>query len=145
MAAALLTALFAPGAAADTSQAPTLDCTLGFEGLRAMAQALPGAQTGQWNGFDIVGATAPEPDTWRIEIAFTSPGHAAHPAVMLRTLRKQVTGVWTAQSKGCGYGDRGQFTALMADMKAGDTEMTNESREAVEREKQGQSPLAPPH
>ena len=139
----LVGALVASAAAAETAAPPTLDCALGFEGLRAMVHGLPGAQVGRWQDFDVVGIAAPEPDTWRVEIAFTSPGHEAHPAVVARTLRKQVTGVWTADSKGCGYGSKGAFTALMADMKAGDTELTNESRAEVERRTQGQSPLAP--
>jgi hypothetical protein len=130
-------------AAAQTATPPTIDCTLGFDGIKAQAQALPGAQSGRWQDFDIVGQSASEPDTWRVEFAFTTPGHGAHPAALLRTLRKQVTGVWTAQSKGCGYGDTSAFAALMADMKAGDTKLTNESRDEVERGKQGQSPLAP--
>jgi hypothetical protein len=142
VAALLIGAFVAPAAAAvEPPVAPTLDCALGFDGLRSMAQTLPGAQAGQWQGFDVVGVALP--DTWKVEMAFTAPGHAAHPAVILRTLRKQVTGVWTADSKGCGYGDRTAFVALMADMKAGDTKLTNESRAEVEREKQGQSPLAP--
>ena len=53
-------------------------------------------------------------------------------------------GVWTSQSKGCGYGDRVQFEAAMADMKSADTALTNASRDEVERKKQDQSPLATP-
>jgi hypothetical protein len=137
----LIGALAPSAAAAQTATPPTLDCGLGFDGLRAMAQTLPGAQAGQWRGFDVVGIA--QPDTWKVEMAFTTPGHAAHPAVILRTLRKQVTDVWTADSKGCGYGDRSQFAILMADMKSGDTELTNASRHEVERKKQDQSPLSP--
>jgi hypothetical protein len=138
----LLIGIFAPSlAAAQTAGAPTLDCTLGFQSLRAATQTLVGAAWQQAGGYDI--ATLAEPDTWRAQISFTQPGHPAHPAVTLRTSRKQVTGVWTADSKGCGYGNQGAFTVLMADMKSGDTELTNASRVAVERGKQNQSPLAP--
>lgn len=133
--------LHVSGAAAQDTRPPTLDCTLGFEGLRAMAYALPGAQHGQEGGLEAVTLSAP--DTWSVHIAFTAPGHPAHPAATLRTLRKQVTGVWTADSKGCGYGDSSAFSALMADMKAGDTQLTNASRADAERRKQEQSPLGP--
>jgi hypothetical protein len=144
--AALLIGAMAPAAMAapPADQAPVLNCSRGFDALKAQAQSFPGAKTGRWREFDVVGVSSVEPDTWRVEFAFTAPGHAAHPAVLLRTLRKQVTGVWTAQSMGCGYGNPSAFSALMADMKAGDTELTNESRDKVEREKQNQSPLAAP-
>jgi hypothetical protein len=127
--------------AGQTSQPPTLDCALGFAGLRSQVFALPGIQQAQENGFDVV--TLSEPDAWRVQIAFTQAGHPAHPATMIRTFRKQVTGVWTAESKGCGFGNPGQFAALMADMKSEDTRLTNASRAEVERQKQEQSPLAP--
>jgi hypothetical protein len=80
---------------------------------------------------------------WRVEIIFTAPGEPAHPAVILRKFLKQVTGVWTAQSKACGFGDQAQFAELMADMKSEDTKLTNASRTEVERQKREQSPLAP--
>lgn len=135
-------ALAAPIAAAGGDPAPpTIDCTLGFGGLRTSAESLAGVQWTQAGGYDI--ATLSVPEVWRVEIAFTTPGHPAHPAVTLRTRRKQVTEVWTADSKGCGYGDQGQFAILMADMKSGDTELTNASRYDVEQKKRGQSPLAP--
>jgi hypothetical protein len=61
----------------------------------------------------------------------------------MRTFRKQVTGVWTAQSKVCGYGNADQLMALMAEMKSGDKKLTDASRDEVERAKQSRSPLAP--
>lgn len=138
----LAAGMLAPAAAAAQSAGPpTIDCALGYDGLRAAAQSLAGAEWGQEGGYDIV--TLAEPDTWRVQIAFTAPGHPAHPAVTLRTFRKQVTEVWTADSKGCGYGDQGQFAILMADMKSGDTELTNASRHEVERRKEGKPLLAP--
>ena len=137
----LVGALISSGAAAQSGSPPTLDCAVGFEGARAAVQSLPGAAWTQQSGYDIAELSAP--DEWKVQFAFTPPSHPAHPAVTLRTFRKQVTGVWTAQSKGCGYGDRSQFAILMADMKSGDTELTNASRHEVERTKQGQSPLAP--
>lgn len=137
----LVGALIPAAVSAQEVRPPVLDCTLGFEGLRAEAHALTGAQAGEELGFEVVAISAPE--TWSAKIAFTSPGHPAHPAVTLRTLRKQATDVWTADSKGCGYGDQGQFVALMADMKSGDTEITIASRDRVERQKQEQSPLSP--
>lgn len=133
----------APAAAfAQAPAAPDLDCSAGFGGLRSSAAALPGATTGNDGRFDIV--TVLEPDAWKVDFAFTAPGQAAHPAVTLRTFRKQVTGVWTAQSKGCSFGDARQFAALMADMKERDTELTNASRAEVERKKQEASPLGTP-
>jgi hypothetical protein len=128
-------------AVAQSANPPTLDCSLGFPGLQAAARALPSAQTGEEGGFDVVRLSVP--DAWRVEYAFTTSWHPAYPAVTLRTFLKQVTGVWTAQSKGCGYGDQGQFTALMADMKSGDKKLTDASRAEVERGKQSLSPLAP--
>ena len=64
-------------------------------------------------------------------------------ACVCKTLRKQVTGVWTSESKGCGYGSRDQFTALMADMKSEDIELTSVSRAEVERRQRELSPLSP--
>ncbi len=140
--AALLIGVIAPtGAAAEAPAPPTIDCALGFGGLHAMAEWLPGVQWTQEGGYDI--ATLFAPDTWTAQISFTAPGHPAHPAVTLRIRRKQVTEVWTADSKGCGYGDKGQFALLMADMKSGDTELTTASRLEVERRKQSQPALAP--
>ena len=46
---------------------------------------------------------------------------------------------------GCGYGDQGQFAALVELMKAGDKALTDASRAEVERQKASRSPLAPPH
>ncbi len=118
---------------------PDLDCSRGFEALRQAALSMPGANTGSDGRFDQVAAG--EPDVWTVEFAFTAPGQPEHPAITLRTFRKQVTGVWTAQSKGCGYGDQAAFASLMSGMKARDSELTNASRQDVERQKQQQSPL----
>ena len=104
--------------------------------------ALPGATAAKRGDFDVVSLT--EPETWIVEVAFTAPGTPAHPAVMMRTQRKQVTGVWTSQSKGCGFGKPAEFEAAMAEMKAGDTALTNASRAAVEKQKQNQGPLGAP-
>jgi len=144
----VIAVIIAPAAAvAEGPAAPTIDCELGYEGLRAAVRWLPGITLGDdGRGNDGRGnavATASEPERWRVIIKFTLPGDLAHPAVTLRTLRKQVTGVWTSESKACGYGDRSQFAALMADMKSEDIELTNVSRAEVERKKQEQSPLAP--
>jgi hypothetical protein len=137
-----LAGVIAPAAAvAQSTNPPTLDCSLGFPALQATALSLPGAERGEDGGFETVKLSPP--DTWRVEYAFTTSWHPAYPAVTLRTFYKQVTGVWTAQSKGCGYGDQGQFTALMADMKSGDKKLTDASRAEVERGKQSLSPLAP--
>jgi hypothetical protein len=140
--AALLIGAVAPiGAAAQDAVAPTIDCVLGYEGLRAQVHALQGAVLVQGLGGDV--ATLEEPDRWHVTFRFTAPGEPAHPAVTLRTLRKQVTGVWTSESKGCGYGSRDQFTALMADMKSEDIELTSVSRAEVERRQRELSPLSP--
>lgn len=120
---------------------PVLDCELGYEGLRFYAQSLPGAETGNEDGFDFV--TVSEPQRWIARIFITTAEHPAHPAVTERTQRKQVTDVWTADSKGCGYGNSDQFAQLMSDMKAGDTALTNASRAEVEERKRKTSPLAP--
>lgn len=136
---ALLGALALPAAAA--ANPPNLDCTLGFEPLRLYAQSLPGAQTGHEGGFDVVMVS--EPDTWTAQIFITTPEHMAHPAIVQRTRRKQVTDVWTADSKGCGYGNSDQFVILMNDMKSGDTELTNASRIEVEERKRSKPLLAP--
>jgi len=128
-----------PASATAQGGPPDLDCSLGFAKLRQSAAALPGAHQGNDGRFDQIAVG--EPDVWTVEFAFTAPGQAPHPAVMLRTFRKQVTGVWTAQSKGCGYGDQAAFAGLMSEMKARDSELTNASRQDVERRKQEQSPL----
>lgn len=137
-----LSALLPGAALAQAPAPPDLDCSAGFDGLRSAASALPGAQTGNDGRFDLVKQL--EPDVWKVEFAFTAPGQAAHPAVTLRTFRKQVTGVWTAQSKGCSFGDDRQFSALMADMKQRDSELTNASRAEVEAKKKEASPLGTP-
>lgn len=136
---ALAGAFLLPAAA--LADPPNLDCDLGFEPLRFYAQSLPGAVTGHDGGFDTV--TVSEPGTWSAHIYITTPEHAAHPAIVQRTRRKQVTEVWTADSKGCGFGRSDQFTILMNDMKSGDTELTNASRVEVEERKKSASPLGP--
>jgi hypothetical protein len=136
----LFGALAAPAAAAGDAPAPPgLECAAGFEGVRATVEMLAGMEWRQEGGYDI--ATFAVPHEWRVTFAFTMPGHPAHPAVTLRTQRRQVTDVWTSDSKGCGWGDGRQFTILMEDMKSGDTELTNASRLEAERRKAGQSPL----
>jgi len=127
--------------AQEVTPPPKIECERGFEGLRADAKALAGAEAAESQGFEVIRVAQPE--LWRAEISFTTSWHPAHPAVTLRTLRKQVTGVWTADSKVCGYGDQAQFSALVADMKAGDKALTDASRETAEREKAQRSPLAP--
>lgn len=117
---------------------PDLDCSLGFEALHNWSSWLPGAQR---ESGDVI--TFANPDVWRVEIRFTRPGEAAHPAVTLRKFVKQVTGVWTAQSKACGYGDQIQYAALMTELKAEDTRLTNASRADVEQRKSERSPLSP--
>jgi len=140
--AALLIGVIIPAvAAAQATSPPTLNCVRGFDGLKATAQELPDAQWTEEDGYDI--ATLSAPERWIARIAFTRPGHPAHPAVTLRTRRKQVTEVWTADSKGCGYGDPSQFSLLMADMKSADAALTNASRIEVERQKADRPPLAP--
>lgn len=141
---ALALIAFGPGPAFATSAPPPdLDCSMGFEGLHKWAAWLPGAkQTNDTGGHEVF--TVSEPDIWRVEITFTAPGEPGHPAVILRKFLKQVTGVWTAQSKACGFGDKAQFSALMASMKAEDTRLTNASRADVERLKREQSPLGAP-
>ncbi|MBR2536026.1 MAG: hypothetical protein IKE66_08130 [Hyphomicrobium sp.] len=136
-------ALLMPAAAsADANPPPGLDCTQNYDAVRAYAAGLPGSTTVTGlPGYDTI--TVGLQDAWQADFLFTQPGHAAHPAVTLRTRRKQVTGVWTAESKGCGYGDQSQFVALMADMKAEDTRLTNASRADVEKLKQSRSPLEP--
>lgn len=131
-----------PAAAASVASPPTLDCSLGFEGLRAFIQSIGGVR---WNseGESEV-ATLEAPDAWRTQIAFTRALHPGHPSVTIRTFRKQVTGVWTADSKGCGYGDPARFAELMAAMKATDTQLTNASRADVERANADRSPLSTP-
>jgi hypothetical protein len=142
-AALLICGLFPAAATAQSGDAPTLDCSLGYTGLQTSMQALPGAKAERRGDFDAVTLSVPE--TWSIEVVFTAPGTPAHPAVMMRTRRMQVTGVWTSQSKGCGYGNGREFEAAMADMKAADTALTNASRDAVEQKKQNESPLGTPH
>jgi hypothetical protein len=137
-----LAGVIAP-AAAVAQTLPTLDCTVDFVSLQAVVQALPGAERGEEGGFATVKLA--EPDVWRVEYGFTTRWHPAYPAATLRTFRKQVTGVWTAESKSCGYGDQGQFAALVEQMKAGDKALTDASRADVERQRASQSPLAPPH
>lgn len=140
-----LGALMVPAAAVaqDAPAPPTIDCAVDFELLQLQIKALPGAQTAEDRGFEII--TVSQPDVWRAEIAFTTRWHPAYPAATIRTFRRQVTGVWTAESKSCGYGDQQQFAALVEQMKARDKELTDASRAEVERQRQSTSPLAPPH
>lgn len=141
--AAWLAGVMVPAAAlAQDVRPPTIDCATGFDGLKTTAMALPGAEVGQADGFDTI--VAAHPEKWRVEYFFTTGWHPAHPAVVLRTLRKQVTGVWTAESKACGYGNQAQFSTLVDDMKRGDKELTDASRAEVARKKKERSPLAPP-
>ena len=122
--------------------APDLDCSMGFDGLHKWAAWLPGAQPVNTGGQEIF--TVSEPDVWRVEITFSEQGQPAHPAVVLRKFVKQVTGIWTAQSKVCGYGNKEQFAALMAAMKAEDSRLTNASRAEAEQKNKELSPLGAP-
>jgi hypothetical protein len=141
-AAAVAQAAMAQGQTAPENGPPTIECTVGFEGLKTAALALPGAQASQESGFDKV--TQMMPEAWRVEIFVTTRWHPAYPAVAIRTLRKQVTGVWTADSKACGYGDQAQFASLVDDMKTSDKALTDASRAEVARRKAAKSPLAVP-
>ncbi|HEY8194683.1 MAG TPA: hypothetical protein VIF13_06515 [Hyphomicrobium sp.] len=125
-----------------TPAPPELDCSKSLEALRSWSAWLPGAERTTRDGRDIITVSAP--DVWRVEITFTTPGEPAHPAVILRKFLKQVTGVWTAQSKACGYGDQTQFAELLANMKATDKALTDASRAEVDRKKQELSPLGAP-
>jgi hypothetical protein len=137
-----LAGVIAP-AAAVAQTLPTLDCAVDFVSLQAVVQALPGGERGEDGGFVTVKLA--DPEIWRVEYAFTTRWHPAYPAATMRTFRKQVTGVWTAESKSCGYGDQAQFAALVEQMKAGDKALTDASRAEVEGLKASRSPLAPPH
>lgn len=99
--------------------------------LRAAVLALPGAVVVSADGNESV--LIEQPDVWKSEITVLPVGHPAHPAITLRTQIKQVTGVWTSQSKGCGFGDAAAFEQLMRDMKARDSELTKQSRDAADK------------
>jgi hypothetical protein len=120
---------------------PDLDCSKGFAALRSWAAWLPGAERTTRDGRDVISVS--DPTVWRVEITFTSPGEPGHPAIILRKFLKQVTGVWTAQSKACSFGDKAQFEALLAQIKSEDTRLTNASRDEVARQRREQSPLSP--
>lgn len=128
-----------PALAEPAPPPPDLDCKIGFEALRNWATWLPGAERQSAGGKNVIAVAVP--DVWRVEISFTEPGQVGHPAVVLRKFVKQVTGVWTAQSKACGYGDQAQFGDLMASMKAMDKTLTDASRDEVERKVIELSPL----
>jgi hypothetical protein len=137
--------LIAPGLAAPASAEaspppPVLDCKLGFAGLHDWATWLPGAQQKTVNGRDIV--IVEDPEVWRVHVIFSAPGEPGHPVVALRKFVKQVTGVWTAQSMACGFGNPAQFAGIFARLKAEDTSLTDASRAEAERQKQ--SPLGAP-
>jgi hypothetical protein len=137
-----LAGLIGATAAGAQDAAPTLECSRGFDAIKTDAQALPGAQVNEHEGFEIF--TQAAPGAWRAEFFFTTGWHPAYPAVALRTQRKQVTGVWTADSKVCGYGSSAQTSALADEMKTGDKALTDASRAEVERKKSSRSPLSPP-
>lgn len=138
-----LVALSAGAALADPAPSPPdLDCHMGFDALHNWAAWLPGAARQTAEGRDVVSLS--DPDVWRVEITFTRPGDAAHPAVTLRKFVKQVTGVWTAQTKACGFGNPSQFSTLLTEMKAADKALTDASRAEVEQKKKELSPLGAP-
>ncbi|MDH4981492.1 hypothetical protein [Hyphomicrobium sp. D-2] len=141
--------LAASGALAqDASKPPQIDCANGFDTLRIAAFNMAGASgSAEENGFEVVRINSPAGHTppWRAELGFTTPWHPAHPAVTLRTLRLQVTGVWTADSKVCGYSGADKTAALAAEMKAGDKALTDASRDEVEQRNSQRSPLQSPH
>jgi hypothetical protein len=120
---------------------PVLDCSKGFDGLQKWAAWLPGAERTTRDGQDIIGLAAP--DVWRVELTFLQTGDPGYPAIILRKFLKQVTGVWTAQSQACSFGDKAQFPALLARLKAEDTRLTNVSREEADRQKRDGSSLSP--
>jgi hypothetical protein len=140
VAAAAVSSWLVPCAAsAEPALPPDIDCKMGFEAIRNSAAWLPNAKRTTDGARDVIVIT--EPEVWRVEIKFTAPGDPGHPAVVLRKFVKQVTGVWTAQSKACGYGNPADFVSLLAAAKAEDSRLTNASRAEVERQKREQSPL----
>jgi hypothetical protein len=136
-----LAGLIGATAAGAQDAAPTLECSRGFDAIKTDALALPGAQQIPSQDFETI--TRARPDAWRVDYFFTTPQHPAYPAVALRTRRKQVTGVWTADSKVCGYGSSAQTSALAEEMKAGDKALTDASRAELEKQKAAKSPLSP--
>ncbi len=129
-------------ALAEPAVPPDLDCKIGFEALRSWAAWLPDAKRTTDGARDVI--VVAEPEVWRVEITFTAPGEVGHPAVVLRKFVKQVTNVWTAQSKVCGFGNQADFATLVAAAKAEDSRLTNASRDEAERQKREQSPLGGP-
>lgn len=134
----VLIAALVPSCMALADAPPQLDCGLGFDGTRAAVAQMPGAVPAEAAGFQTVAVE--NGNVWMVEYAFTTPEHPAHPAIVMRTMIRQVTEVWTSQSKGCGFGDASAFASLMAAEKTRDSELTNASRAKAERNKQ-KSPL----
>jgi hypothetical protein len=138
-----LIALWAGPALSDPAPSPPdLDCHLSFKALQDWAAWLPGVTRQPGKNGEVF--TVSDPDVWRVEMTFTKPGDVAHPAVVLRKFVKQVTGVWTAQSKACGYGDQSQLSELLTEIRAADKALTDASRAEVEQKKKELSPLGSP-
>lgn len=132
----------------DSTKPPQINCEAGFDTLRIAAFNFAGASgVTEEQGFEVVRINSPAGyhPPWRAQIGVTTPWHPAHPAVTLRTQRLQVTGVWTADSKVCGYSGAEKTVALAAEMKAGDKALTDASRAEVEQRRSRRSPLQAPH
>ena len=139
---ALIALSAAPALADPAPTPPDLDCQLSFKALQDWAAWLPGATRRPGKNGEVI--TVSDPDVWRVEMTFTKPGDVAHPAVVLRKFVKQVTGVWTAQSKACGFGNQSEYSTLLTEMKATDKALTDASRAEVEKKKKELSPLGSP-
>lgn len=125
-------ALAAPLLAASAAAAPgALDCSPGFDAIRATAMAQPGVipeltldAEWAWSGSNSV-----------LDI-FTLPGNPAHPGVLHLVLVKEGRRTWAGYTSGCAFGDVAKFNEWMATYR-------ELSKSAVEDMKEGR-PVGPP-
>ncbi len=128
-------AVFASAAfvlAASAAASPgALDCSPGFDAIRAAAQSQPGVVPettldAEWN--------------WSASNSvldiFTLPNNPAHPAALHLVLVKEGRRTWSGYLSGCAFGNVDAFTRWMATYK-------DINRSAIEDLKEGR-PVGPP-
>ena len=87
-----------------------LDCTAGYEALRAGVERSPEAPSSLPGGNPLFSLHADE--TARAVYTLNKPAHPAHPAVLNTRMVPAPPGV---ERSACGYGDKAEFDRLIAD------------------------------
>jgi hypothetical protein len=131
--AALLISASALSAPAADDKRPALDCTLGFDAIKAAAYALPVGEKSQKPNWDMVQVKSSGPadkEWWLVLFVFTQKDHYAYPTVTLKSIWKQPDGQVLSERTACGFGERALFDKVMAEF----AELDRQMNEAIAKE-----------